>query len=96
MDIKKLLGEMDQVRTKMETVKKQLDRLTVTKETGAGLVHVTVSGAKKLLSISIDETLFNKTDRKMVQDLVVGAANLALEEVDQKIQEVIQQHAGIL
>ena len=87
---------MDQVRETMEAVKKQIDRLTVTKETGAGLVQVTVSGDKKLLSVSIDETLFNTTDRKMVQDLILGAANLALEEVDHKVQELIQQQAGML
>lgn len=87
---------MDQVRETMETVKKQMDQLTITKETGAGLVQVTVSGDKKLLAISIDETLFNRADREMVQDLILGAVNLALEEVDHKVQEVIQQQAGIL
>ncbi len=96
MDIKKLFGQMDQVREKMEAVKKQMDQLTITKETGAGLVQVTVSGDKKLRSVSIDETLCNPTDRKMVQDLIVGAVNLALEEVDHKVQEVLQQHAGML
>ncbi|WP_342265073.1 YbaB/EbfC family nucleoid-associated protein [Cardinium endosymbiont of Philonthus spinipes] len=96
MDINKLFGQMDQVREKMEAVKKQLDQLTVTKETGAGLVQVTARGDKKILAVSIDETLFNQTNRKMVQDLIVGAANLALEEVDHKVQEVIQQQAGTL
>lgn len=32
----------------------------------------------------------------MVQDLIVGAVNLALEEVDDKIQAVIQEHAAML
>lgn len=96
MDIKNLFGAMNQVQTKMEAVKKQMDQLTVTKETGAGLVRVTVNGAKKLCAISIDENLFNKADRQMVQDLIVGAVNLALEEVDDKIQAVIQEHATML
>ncbi|MGI2262019.1 YbaB/EbfC family nucleoid-associated protein [Candidatus Cardinium hertigii] len=96
MDIKNLFGAMNQVQTKMEAVKKQMDQLTVTKETGAGLVRVTMSGTKKLCAISIDENLFNKKDRQMVQDLIVGAVNLALEEVDDKIQAVIQEHAAML
>ena len=86
---------MDQLRGTMEVVKKEIDKITVKKETGAGLVEVTVSGSKKLLAVSIDETLLNKTDQKMVQDLIVGAANLALEEVDHKIQEMMQKYAGI-
>ncbi|MGI2298840.1 YbaB/EbfC family nucleoid-associated protein [Candidatus Cardinium hertigii] len=96
MDIKNLFGAMKQVQSKMEAVKKQMDQLTVTKETGAGLVQVTVNGTKKLCSISIDEKLLNKTDRQMVQDLIVGAVNLALEEVDHKIQRVIQEDAAML
>ncbi|WP_243017955.1 MULTISPECIES: YbaB/EbfC family nucleoid-associated protein [Candidatus Cardinium] len=95
MDIKKLFGEMDQLRGTMELVKKQIEQITITKETGAGLVQVTVSGGKKLLSVSIDETLLNKSDQKMVQDLIVGATNLALEEVDHKIQEMMEKHAGM-
>ncbi|CDG49791.1 YbaB/EbfC family nucleoid-associated protein [Cardinium endosymbiont of Bemisia tabaci] len=96
MDIKNLFGAMNEVQAKMEGVKKQLDQLTVTKETGAGLVQVTVNGSKKVCAISIDEKLLNKTDRQMVQDLIIGAVNLALEEVDHKIQAVIQEHAAML
>ena len=87
---------MDQAREKIEAVKKELDQLIVTKETGAGLVKVTVSGDKKLRALSIDESLLNKADKKMVEELIVGAANLALEEIDYKTQEVMQQHAGLL
>ncbi|TSJ80947.1 MAG: YbaB/EbfC family nucleoid-associated protein [Candidatus Cardinium sp.] len=96
MDIKALFGQMDQAREKIEAVKKELDQLIVTKETGAGLVKVTVSGDKKLRALSIDESLLNKADKKMVEELIVGAANLALEEIDYKTQEVMQQHAGLL
>lgn len=87
---------MDQAREKIEAVKKELDQLIVTKETGAELVKVTVSGDKKLRALSIDESLLNKADKKMVEELIVGAANLALEEIDYKTQEVMQQHAGLL
>ena len=96
MDIKALFGQMDQAREKIEAVKKELDQLIVTKETGAELVKVTVSGDKKLRALSIDESLLNKADKKMVEELIVGAANLALEEIDYKTQEVMQQHAGLL
>lgn len=94
MDIKNLFGQMDQMRVKMEAVKKEMDQLAITKETGAGLVKVTVSGTKKLLDVSIDTTLLDKTNKKIVEDLIVGAANLALEEVDNMLQELIQTHAA--
>lgn len=94
MDIKNLFGQMDQMRVKIEAVKKEMDQLAITKETGAGLVKVTVSGTKKLLDVSIDTTLLDKTNKKIVEDLIVGAANLALEEVDNMLQELIQTHAA--
>lgn len=93
MDITKLFGQMAQVREKMEGVKKQMGELEVTKEVGAGLVKVTVNGDKQLLSVWIDDSLLNKKDQKMVQDLIVGAVNLALEEVDSQVQKVIQGSA---
>ena len=96
MDIKELFGQVDQVREKIEAVKKEVDQLMITKETGAGLVKVTVRGDKKLCALSIDDSLLNKTDKEMVQDLIVGAVNLALEEIEDKMQAVMQQHGGLL
>lgn len=93
MDITRLFGQMDKVREKVELLKNQLSQIQVTKESGAGLVKATVNGDKQLVSILIDETLLNKKDQIMVQDLIVGAVNLALKEVDAKTQEVVQRSA---
>ncbi|ROT47065.1 YbaB/EbfC family nucleoid-associated protein [Candidatus Cardinium hertigii] len=93
MDITKLFGQVEQVRKKMEEFKQEMAQVEVTKETGAGLVKATVNGNKELLSVSIDPSLLNKQDQKMVQDLIVGAVNLALEEVENKVQAVIQKSA---
>ena len=90
MDITKLFGPMEQVRDKMEAVKKQMAQLEIKKETGAGLVKATVNGEKQLVSISIDPTLLNIKDQKMLQDLLIGAINLALEEVESRVQDLIQ------
>ncbi|WP_339044629.1 YbaB/EbfC family nucleoid-associated protein [Cardinium endosymbiont of Tipula unca] len=91
MDITRLFGQMGKVREKVEAMKQKVSQIQVTKESSAGLVKATVNGDKQLTSISIDEILLNKKDQIMVQDLIVGAVNLALKEVDAKTQEIMQE-----
>ncbi|TDG95496.1 YbaB/EbfC family nucleoid-associated protein [Cardinium endosymbiont of Culicoides punctatus] len=93
MDITKLFGQMDRFQEKMEKMQDQIHQIQVTQETGAGLVKATVGGDKQLVSISVDEMLLNKKDQIMLQDLIVGAVNLALREVDAKTQEIIHKNA---
>jgi len=92
MDITKLFGEMGKFQSQMETIHKQTAQLRVTKETGAGLVKLTMSGDKKLLALTIDDTLLHTKDKEMMQDLIIAAVNAALQEVDRKIQETVQEN----
>ncbi|AWN81872.1 MAG: YbaB/EbfC family nucleoid-associated protein [Candidatus Cardinium sp.] len=90
MDITKLFGQMDQFRKKMETLQQQMGQLVLTKEAGAGLVKVTVNGNKQLTAVTIDESLFQTKDKKIIEELIIGATNLALTEIEEKIQTAIQ------
>ena len=49
---------------------------------GGGAVEVTVTGAKKVLKVSIDEEVVDPDDVEMLEDLIVAAMNEALEKAD--------------
>lgn len=63
----------------------------------AGLVTVTLTGDKKVKSISIDKDALNPDDAEMVQDTIVAAINEALDQISEesaKIEEDITGRAG--
>ena len=75
----------------MEKVKDQLGEKTVTGETGGGMVSATANGRGELTSVTIDPVLVASGEKKMIEDLVVGAVNLALERAHKLAQEEIAQ-----
>ncbi len=88
---------MKEVQAKMKEAQDNLQHITVTAESGAGLVKATVNGQRKLLKIEIDDSILNTNDRDMVNDLVVAAVNNAMEKAGERAQEEMKkQTEGLL
>lgn len=77
-----MMGKVKELQTKMEEAQSKLADITAEGESGAGMVKVTVNGKKELQSIIIEPELINKDEIDILQDLIVAAANKALENVD--------------
>lgn len=75
-DIKGLLETAQRIQTEVARVREELGRKTVEGETGGGLCRCTVSGRGEVLSLTIDDAIVG--DKRMIEDLAVGAVNLAL------------------
>ena len=82
-DLQELLRTAGRLQAEVTRVKDELDRKQVEGESGGGLVRCAVSGAGDLLSLTIDPALGAMGDGasnlKMIEDLVVGAVNQAIE-----------------
>ncbi|WP_161891104.1 YbaB/EbfC family nucleoid-associated protein [Pontibacter russatus] len=92
-----MMGKMKEVQAKLKEAQEKLKDITVTAESGAGLVKATVNGQRKLLKIEIDETIMNVSDREMVNDLVVAAVNNAMLTAGERAQEEMKKHTeGLL
>ena len=87
-----MMKQIQQAGEKMQDVQKQLERIVAYGEAGGGMVKVSVSGKQKLLTLSIDPDIMD--DREMVQDLVLAAANNALDESARLAQEEISKVTG--
>ena len=92
-DFMKLFGQLREVQTKIQAVQQKIAQLQATGEAGAGLVKATVNGNKKLLKIEIDPTIINPSDQAMLQDLIVAVVGLAIQAVEEKAKEVVEQSA---
>lgn len=92
-----MMGKLKDVQAKMKEAQDNLQHITVTAESGAGLVKATVNGQRKLLKIEIDESILNANDREMVNDLVVAAVNNAMLTAGERAQEEMKkQTEGLL
>jgi len=93
-DMMGMMGKMKEVQAKMKEAQDNLQHISVTAESGAGLVKATVNGQRKLLKIEIDESILNANDQDMVNDLVVAAVNNAMLTAGERAQEEIKKHTG--
>lgn len=91
MDMANMFGKMREMQTKLKEVQDNLDNITAEGESGGGMVKAMVNGRKKVLSVSIEESLITKEDKEMVQDLVVAAINSALQNVEAKSSDEIKK-----
>lgn len=93
----KMMGKMKEVQARMKEAQDQLVHIKVTGESGGGMVKVTVNGKKQLVKIEIEEDIFDKNDKELLQDLVVAATNKAMEEAEIKAKEELKKSTeGIL
>jgi DNA-binding YbaB/EbfC family protein len=82
------------IQVEMVRVKSELAAKTVSAETGGGLVNCTANGKGELVSLTVDPTLLASDSKKMLEDLVVGAVNLALDRARQLAQDEIARATG--
>ena len=86
-----MFGKMREMQTKLKEVQENLDKITAEGESGGGMVKAIVNGRKKVISIQIEDSLLTKEDKEMLQDLVVAAINVALQNVEAKSNEEIKK-----
>ena len=90
MNIQAMMPQAKQMQEKMQ---QQMAELRVEATAGGGMVTVTMSGTKQLLSLKIDPDVVAKEDVEMLQDLIVAAINDAARKVDEQLG---QQMSGLM
>ena len=91
-DLKGLLETAQRIQSEVARVREELGRNTVAAETGGGLCRCTVNGKGEVLSLTIDDAIIG--DKKMIEDLAVGAVNLALERARESAEAAMAQVTG--
>ena len=67
---------------------------TVTATAGGGAIKVTMTGDQKCREVVIDPDLIKDADAEMLQDLVLSAVNLALDQSRELAAEKMGPLAG--
>jgi len=72
-----MLKQVQAMQAKMAAVQAELESLTVEATVGGGVVTAVVTGAQKLVSVTIATDVIGDAD--MLPDLIVAAVNEALD-----------------
>jgi len=86
-----MLKQIQKMQEKMAQVQEELENKIVIAEAGGGMVKVTANGKQHLVKIQIDREVVNPADVEMLEDLVLAAANKALEDASKMAQEEISR-----
>jgi DNA-binding YbaB/EbfC family protein len=84
--IGQLMKQAQQMQADMQKAQEEMASLTVTGESGAGLVRITMTCKHEIRSLEIDDSLVGD-DKEMLEDLITAAFNDAVRRVEKTVQE---------
>ncbi|MBN2417070.1 YbaB/EbfC family nucleoid-associated protein [bacterium] len=87
-------GMLQKMQKDMEKMQEALEEMTVEATAGGGMVTVVMNGKQSIVSLKIDPEAVDPEDVEMLEDLVIAAANQALEKSKEMSQQEMQKIAG--
>lgn len=85
-DMAKMMKAAKEMQDKMAQVQADLDAITVTGESGAGLVKVTATAKGELTALEIDPSIFVASEKEVVEDLILAAIKDAQKRAQDRMQ----------
>ena len=93
MDINNLMKQAQQMQEKMAAMQKQAATVEVTGESGAGMVHVVMTGRHDVRKVTLDPSLMTEA-KTFLEDLLAAAVNDAVRKVEAQSQDAMKNMAG--
>ena len=90
-DMGKMMKAAQEMQGKMEELQESLNSITVTGESGAGLVKATATAKGELTALDIDPTIFNPDEKEVVEDLILAAIKDAQQKAQDKSAEEMRK-----
>jgi len=94
MGMNDMLRQAQMMQKKMAQMQEELKTKTVEASSGGGMVSVTASGGREILSLSIDPAVVDPEDVDMLQDLILAAVNEALKKASEMVEGEMGQLTG--
>jgi nucleoid-associated protein EbfC len=82
MDMKSLMRQAQEVQKKMQRIQEELANSDFEGSSGGGMVKILMTGAGSVKKVSIDESLINKDEKEILEDLLIAAFNDAKKKSD--------------
>ena len=85
-DLNDIMMQARQMQENFQEAQKEMEKLTVDGESGAGLVKVRMNGKHDVVNVVLDDTLFHE-DKPVIEDLIGAAVNDAVRKLEEQSQQ---------
>jgi len=85
-DMAKIMKQAQEMQGRMNDIQEELNTVTVTGESGAGLVKATATARGELVGLEIDPSIFNPDEKEVVEDLILAAIKDAQAKASERSQ----------
>ena len=89
-----LMKQAQKMQKQMAETTKALEEKSYEASAGGGVVSVTVSGKKEVLSVKLSEEVVDPDDIEMLEDLIVAATNEALRQLEEDSAKSMEALTG--
>jgi DNA-binding YbaB/EbfC family protein len=89
-----LMKQAAELKSKMEAMQAELERLEVDGTAGGGMVTVRLSGKGEMKSVKIDDSLIKPQEKEIIEDLIVAAHADARRKAEGLVQEKMKSVTG--
>ncbi|MGB3178695.1 MAG: YbaB/EbfC family nucleoid-associated protein [Albidovulum sp.] len=86
-DMTKMMKAAQDMQAKMTDLTEEMDKITVTGESGAGLVKAVCSAKGELKSLDIDPSIFQPSEKEVVEDLILAAIKDAQKRAQDRMRD---------
>ena len=89
-----LMKQATELKSKMEAMQAELDRIEVEGSSGGGLVVIKLSGKGDLRGVTVDDALLMPDQKEILEDLIVAAHADAKRKLESQLAEKMQALTG--
>ncbi len=86
-DMAGMMKKAQEMQAKVGEMQESLSSITVTGESGAGLVKATATAKGELIGLDIDPSIFKPDEKEMVEDLILAAVKDAQSRASDRAQQ---------
>ncbi len=94
MNIQQMMKQAQQMQRKIQENQEKFEKMEFTGTAGSNAVSITIMGTGMVKSISIDDTLFVKEEKDMLEDLLIVAFNDARKKADKESADSMNDATG--
>jgi DNA-binding YbaB/EbfC family protein len=89
-----MMAQLQKMQQQLAEAQAKLAEETVTATAGGGAIKVVMTGDQKCRSVEINPELLKDMDAEMLQDLVLSAVNMALDQSRELQEKLMGPLAG--
>jgi len=91
LDLDKIMEMAQNAQAELQKAQDNLDNVEVEGASGGGLVKIQASAKGRIISVSIDDSLMQASEKSMLEDLIAAALNDARAKADQAAAAEMQK-----